>query len=311
MRKRQRHEEHQNHESWAIPYGDLITLLLAFFVVMYAISSVNEGKYRILADSLSAAFAGQPRTMRPVEIGEKPQARNEGPPGVSLKTRPFEINSPARVGEVITTADTPDERELDTEALAESRPLPIDLGGGAMENLKHVAEEVERAMQDLIEQDLVVVRRTELWLEVEIKTDILFPSAVARISPSALPILHKLAETLRPFPNAIRVEGHTDNRPIATLAFPSNWELSAARAASVVHLFQERGIEPQRMAVLGLGEHRPVASNATPEGRNRNRRVVLVVMAEGLEADRRVVEQEQSRQVIGDAGAMGEEVSAP
>src|SRR5690606_4881675 len=147
--------------------------------------------------------------------------------------------------------------------------------------------------------------RTELWLEVEIKTDILFPSAVAHISPSALPILHKLAETLRPFPNAIRVEGHTDNRPIATLAFPSTRERTAARAGSGGHPCRGGGTEPQRMAGLGLGEDRAGASNATPEGRNRNRRGVLGVMAEGLGAYRRVVEQEQSRQVIGDAGAMG------
>jgi chemotaxis protein MotB len=90
--------------------------------------------------------------------------------------------------------------------------------------------------------------------------------------------MKQLAQTLKPFPNPIRVEGHTDNRPINTAAFPSNWELSAARAASVVHLFMQQGLEPARLAVIGLGEYRPTHPNDTPEGRNANRRVVLVIL---------------------------------
>ena len=91
--------------------------------------------------------------------------------------------------------------------------------------------------------------------------------------------MRQLAETLKPFPNPIRVEGHTDNRPISTSAFPSNWELSSARAASVVHLFTETGLAPARLAVIGLGEYRPAQSNSTPEGRNANRRVLLVILS--------------------------------
>ena len=121
-------------------------------------------------------------------------------------------------------------------------------------------------------------RQTAISLEVEIKTDILFPSGVAAVSPAALPVLGKIAEILKPFPNAIRVEGHTDNRPISTSTFPSNWELSAARAANVVQLFTKAGVDPLRMQVLGLGEFRPVAANDTLDGRNSNRRVVIVVM---------------------------------
>src|SRR5690606_11386470 len=108
---------------------------------------------------------------------------------------------------------------------------------------------------------------------------ILFPSGVATLSPHAVNILEQLAATLAPFPNPIRVEGHTDNVPINTRAFPSNWELSAARAASVVHLFMRQGLAPERLAVIGLGEHRPIAANDTPEGRNANRRVVLVILS--------------------------------
>jgi len=156
--------------------------------------------------------------------------------------------------------------------------MPYDLEG-QREELAGVADEVEQAMADLIDRELVTVRRHGNWVEVEIKTDILFPSGVATLSPPAEQVLAQLADTLKPFPNSIRVEGHTDNRPISTAAFPSNWELSAARAASVVHLFTRAGMDPSRLAVIGLGEHRPSQTNATAEGRNANRRVLLVILA--------------------------------
>jgi chemotaxis protein MotB len=118
-----------------------------------------------------------------------------------------------------------------------------------------------------------------VWVEVEIRTDILFPSGVATLSPEAQNILKQLALTLKPFPNAIRVEGHTDNRPIKSAAFTSNWELSAARAASVVHLFTDAGMDPHRLAIVGLGEYRPAYPNDTEQNRNLNRRVLLVILS--------------------------------
>lgn len=278
MARRYKHEEHVNHEAWAIPYGDLITLLLAFFVVMYAMSSVNEGKYRILSDSLVAAFRGSPRTLQPVQVGEKQvgsgadinmtivqQAMLEGQPRQMLEPMPLQPTNIARQNNRQASDAAYDAESMQTQK--------------SVLELEAVAEEVERAMAGLIEQELIIVRRQGLWVEVEIRTDILFPSGVATLSPQAVNVLNQLAETLRPFPNPIRVEGHTDNRPINTRAFPSNWELSSARAASVVHLFTRAGILPQRLAVIGLGEHRPAQSNDTPEGRNANRRVLLVIMS--------------------------------
>lgn len=274
MARRHKHEEHANHEAWAIPYGDLITLLLAFFVVMYAMSSVNEGKYRILSDSLVAAFRGSPRTLEPIQVGEKQvgsgadinmtivqQAMLEGQPREMLEPMPLQSADIIQRG----TRHAPD-----------GAP---DQGQGELIELEAVAAEVERAMAGLIEKELIIVRRHGVWVEVEIRTDILFPSGVATLSPQAVEVLNQLAETLRPFPNPIRVEGHTDNRPISTRAFPSNWELSSARAASVVHLFTRAGITPSRLAVIGLGEYRPAQSNDTPAGRNANRRVLLVILS--------------------------------
>lgn len=276
MIRRQRQEEHINHEAWAIPYGDLVTLLLAFFVVMYAMSSVNEGKYRILSDSLAAAFRGSPRTLQPIQVGEKSvgsgadinmtivqQAMLEGQPRSMLEPAPL------KVSDVISHGAR---QASDNAYDAERTSL-------AMMELETVAAEVEAAMGELIRDQMVVVRRHGVWVEVEIRTDILFPSGVATLSPAAQDILKQLAETLKPFPNPIRVEGHTDNLPIRSAAFPSNWELSAARAASVVHLFSRAGMDPRRLAVVGLGEYRPAQSNDTEQGRNMNRRVLLVILS--------------------------------
>jgi chemotaxis protein MotB len=134
-------------------------------------------------------------------------------------------------------------------------------------------------MDDLVKANLVMVRRTDFWIEVEIKTDILFPSASAQLEPAAVRVIEKLGEALAPYPNPIRVEGHTDNRPIKTVAFISNWELSAARAGSVVRVLASKGVEPGRLAVIGYGENRPTHPNDTAEGRNANRRVVVVILS--------------------------------
>jgi len=279
-RRRRKHEEHSNHEAWAIPYGDLVTLLLAFFVVMYAISSVNEGKYRVLSDSLVAAFRGTPRTLEPVQVGEKQvgsgadlkvslveQGTLEGQPRQMLEAVPLENEHPLRNGP--------------RRAGGAGQPLP---GATAADEalLRKVADEVEEAMQDLVERKQVLVRRFADRVEVEIRTDILFRSASAELSPHAQAIIGRLSDALGRFPNPVRVEGHTDNVPIRTRAYPSNWELSAARAATVVHIMSERGIEPARLAVLGYGEFRPARPNDSAEGRNMNRRVLLVVT--GVEA---------------------------
>lgn len=255
--RRKRHEEHVNHERWAIPYGDLITLLLAFFVVMYAMSAVNEGKYRVLSQSMMEAFHGTSRVIAPSDMAP---------------------NAPASAAPVV-----------DPQANGRGSALtPISLPGSAaqpaptkeQQNLSAIQRSVEQALQPLIDKKLVVIRRTPSWLEIEIRTDILFPSGVARIAPQAQSVLDSLAGILAPFPNPLRIEGYTDNKPINTAVYPSNWELSAARAASVARLFSDHGVTPGRLGIMGWGEVRPIADNATEDGRNRNRRVLVVVLSD-------------------------------
>jgi chemotaxis protein MotB len=283
MARQQKHEEHQNHEAWAIPYADLITLLLAFFVVMYAISSVNEGKYRVLSDAMVSAFNGAPNAKSPPPPAAK-AATTSGAAAPGAISLPITTASPPRSAAApessVNAQNAADSSHTDPQSAASAEQAQR-----AAAALERVAQSVTHAMQDLVAKNLVAVRRGDSSVEVEIRTDILFPSGSATLAPSAIEILARLAGSLRSVPNPIRVEGHTDDRPINTLAFPSNWELSAARASSVVHLFSSRDIEPARLAVIGLGEYRPVKSNTTSEGRNANRRVVIVILSPDASSD--------------------------
>lgn len=268
MARKKKHEEHVNAEAWAIPYGDLVTLLFALFTVMYAVSSVNEGKFRVLSDSLIAAFHGAPKSIQPINIGQKETGKGGDKELVGITPTAFIKIRERRSGE-LGVLESPHEK-------IGSGPGDQKLAGA----LARIERQVEEAMKDLIDSKMVSVRRENMWLEIEINTDILFPSGQGEFTPAAEPVLDKLAEVLKPFPNRIRVEGHTDDRPIRTAAFPSNWELSAARAASVVHQFMRQGVDPQRLEIVGFGEFHPRQSNDTVEGRNANRRVAILVLEE-------------------------------
>src|SRR6202166_1013976 len=266
MARRKKHEEHVNAEAWAIPYGDLVTLLFALFTVMYAMSSVNEGKFRVLSDSMVAAFNGAPKSMQPLNIGEKEPGKGGDKPLVGITPTVF-----LKIKEGKTT---PDGKLAPRDPAKTEGASSADLPGA----LIRMQRQVQDAMQSLIDAKLVTVRRENMWLEIEINADILFPSGAGEFAPVAEPVLDKLAEVLKPFPNPIRVEGHTDDRPIRTNAFPSNWELSAARAASVVHQFTKEGIDPLRLEIVGFGEFHPRQPNDSAEGRNANRRVAILVL---------------------------------
>lgn len=268
MARKHKHEEHENHERWLVSYADFITLLFAFFVVMYSISSVNEGKYRILSESMSAAFRSSERALKPIQVGML----------VRSPRNPFEqvMDTPRPIGHFPIMIDAPFAVERPQMPQVNPDRWQMD---AAEQQVDDIASEVEQAMASLIERALVTVRRNPLWLEVELNTSFLFESGSARPSIDAEVILLQLGKVLKEHPNRIHVEGFTDNVPIRSDAFPSNWELSSARAAAVVRLFVDYGLAPERLASIGYGEFRPVASNDTETGRERNRRVVLVILA--------------------------------
>ena len=237
MARKRRHEEQENHERWLVSYADFITLLFAFFVVMYSVSQVNEGKYRVLSGSLESAFRSEPRSATPIQVGMPSSAAPAASPGV--------------------------------------------LQGGSLSPIQTLAREVAEQMKPLVDQGLVDIREKDGWLEIEINNRILFSSGSARPAEEARVLLSLLGEVLGRFPNPVQVEGYTDNLPINSAAFSSNWELSAARAAAVVNLLAGYGLDPTQLVALGYGENNPVADNDTPEGRAENRRVILKIFKIG------------------------------
>lgn len=265
MARRKRHEEHENNERWLISYADLVTLMFAFFVVMYSVSSVNEGKFRVLASSLVVSFRAPNRSLEPIQVGEPMKSTVSVTP-VNLESRvAFDAPRDLLMGQI-----REDEQLSDPYAQSDSPSANLDVA----------AEGIRAAMAPLIEQGMVEVRHMGRWLEIEMKASILFASGSASLEPQALPVLERLAGIVHRLENPIEVEGYTDNVPISNAVFPSNWELSAARSASVVRLFAGKGVQPQRMVAIGFGQYRPIAENTSESGRSRNRRVVVSILME-------------------------------
>ena len=272
-------EDVNNHDRWMVSYADFITLLFAFFVVMYSISSVNEGKYKSLTHSLGTAFSNkneQEKVLVPVQT-KTPFAAIQpillDSPAVIFK--PILLDNPAATFKPIafdnqTTAEVEERRELSEGILKERKQLG------------QVSEQLENALKSFIADDLVSVKRNDYWIELEMNSELLFLSGEAALSKKAQSVLKKIVEVINPLPNAINVEGHTDDIPIGTLKFPSNWDLSSARATSVVQAFVNEGINPIRLSAIGYGEFHPIGDNKIEEGRFKNRRVTLVLMSQAF-----------------------------
>ena len=309
-RKRQQPEQ-ENHERWLVSYADFITLLFAFFVVMYSMSSVNEGKYRVLSDSMTAAFTQTTRSLAPIQAGEI--VRSSATMIKAIKEVPDRVNISSPIvlltkgPEIIVDAEVQarylelnleqDEAadEAEDEAQDEAQDEDQDVPAGVTEQINDIASDIEEEFEEMISDDNVEVRRSELWLEVVFNSNILFASASAELSDRAIFELNKLGEILLGYDNNISVEGFTDNIPIISPIFPSNWELSSARAAAVVRLFEDSGVDSARLISVGYCENRPVSDNATAEGRANNRRVIIVIMAQVDQGgDTSRVEYEQS-----------------
>lgn len=243
MARRRQHDEHVNHERWLVSYADFITLLFAFFVVMYSISSINEGKYKEISEALVGVFTNSDHALKPIPIGDE---------------RPKTV-TPAK------------------PLVKDSEQIDAGIAQASKDPLKSIADDISAAFGDLISSNQMTVRGNELWVEIELNSSLLFGSGDAMPSDIAFNIIDKVAAILKPFDNPIHVEGFTDDQPIRTAQYPTNWELSSARSASIVRMLAMQGVNPGRLASVGYGEFQPVANNATAEGRARNRRVVLVV----------------------------------
>ncbi len=261
MARKKRHEEHENLERWLVSYADFITLLFAFFVVMYAISQVNVAKYRVLSDSLVNAFKNSPNTVVPSPLKMDTKSQEAG--------------------------------------RSQKQTATIRKSDGAMdarqrERMKVIAKDLFKVMEPLVKEGQVRVTQSARGVAVEINASVLFASGQAALESPSIKVLKAVGQVLAKVPNDIQVEGYTDNTPINTVAYPSNWELSTARASSVVRLFIETGVDPARLVAVGYAENRPVEANTSPEGRSRNRRVTVMILSEAqqkLAADAAAVDQ--------------------
>ena len=252
-------EEEPRHAAWAIPYGDLVTLLFAFFVVLYAVSSVNEGKYRALSSTLFTEFNGQKPPGIRARVGPRepwPSMRMRPRPPrrrpIPTRSSPTPPPSPAKQAEEIARSQA-ESQALDKVAERyQHRDVRSDQGqsrGRAPQGHHHRGGNPHRHPVPERQRDAVT---------------------------HAVGVIRKLSQTLASLPNPVRVEGHTDSQPIDTrLSVQLGAVLRAA--ASVVHLIANSGIDPARLSVIGRAQYSPAQSNATPSGRNANRRVLIAI----------------------------------
>ncbi|MCP3674663.1 MAG: OmpA family protein [Gammaproteobacteria bacterium] len=243
--RRNLNRESENTDRWLVSYADFITLLFAFFVVMYSVSQVNDGKFRVLSETLNDAFVQPERSLQPIQIGEVNKADNITP------------------GENIYPTDY-----LEAPATPETD-----------KNFKELREGLDESLKELVDAGLIDIRSNHDWIEVNMGSGLLFQSGGDALSQNAIVTLSTIIETVNLKENnlALKIRGYTDNIPINSRRFPSNWALSSARAVAVIHQLESLGILPERMTSEGYGEHQPDQNNNSDAGRRANRRVVLAI----------------------------------
>jgi len=261
-RKKEHEAEKENGERWLLTYSDLITLLMIFFVVLYSMSKVDAQKFAAVAESLSKALGGgTPAKMEIATSPVGPSLFQAGTPS-SKATVPGKGTDPNN-----TTYTNPDASTLQGK------------GNTEKESVDAIKAKLDKFAMDNGLQSTLVTTVEERGLVVSIQATLLFESGSADITARAREILEKVSTVLAVTPNQIKVEGHTDNLPISTAKFPSNWELSVIRSANVVHILQSDGISPTRLSAVGYGDSRPISANNTDAGRAKNRRIDLLILS--------------------------------
>jgi chemotaxis protein MotB len=253
MSRRKRHAEHTNHERWLVSYADFITLLFAFFVVLYSSSQVDKRKVGRLSMAIQVAFQ---------ELGVF-DTSNTRIPLSDTEPLPF-----ARVQVVENVQRTTD-----------MQPIASSPKGVLSPSLKDVESELEKALAPEIQKHVVEISPTKEGLVVRLREIGFYESGEAVLRESSLGAIDRLAGVLASHSEAIRFEGHTDNVPIHNAHFDSNWELSTARASNLIKNFVLRyGFHPDRLSAAGYAEFHPIALNDSPAGRAQNRRIDIVIL---------------------------------
>ncbi len=249
IRRKPFEDESDNHDRWLVSYADFITLLFAFFVVMYGISSVNQIKYKQLSTAIGVAF-------------------NEDK---TSKSKLEPISSEKNI--------------LGNQQPSLIKPLPLNLLRNEQLKRQHetmirIGINLSQQLSNLVSQGKVKVIQNNRGIRIDINDNLLFATGSAELSENAEKILTEISGQIKDSDHLIQVEGHTDNTPIHTDSFFSNWELSAVRASSVVRMLSETGIAENRLSAVGYGSAQPISDNDTPEGRARNRRVSIMILYE-------------------------------
>ena len=257
MRKRKSHATKESHDRWLVSYADFITLMFAFFVLMYASAEADQAKVQKVAESVRRAL-------------------EEGKLNMVL------------AGLLKTTPETSAPMPQATSKRHEQEPDSAANGGsGRLAELLPSLKKLEKDLSQEIQSGQLAISMEQRGLIISLRQAAYFPSGADTIDPAMYPSLEKVADAISNMPNPIRFEGHTDSIPISNSRFRSNWDLSAARSIAMLRLFASRfGIPSTRMAVVGYADTSPVESNATEEGRAKNRRVDIVVLNEsGAQAE--------------------------
>jgi chemotaxis protein MotB len=248
MKKRHKHPEHSNMERWLISYADFITLLFILFLVLFAMSQVDVRKFESLIESFANRGAG-------ISVLEEN-------PGSLVPKKSNQMMGPENQSDEKMSTKEKEQKNINED-----------------NRLRKLKQEIEDYASANGLQDAISAQIEENGLNLLITSGILFKSGEADLLPSAIGIIDGIFQKLLEYDNEIRVEGHTDNTPIHTAKFPSNWELSTARSVNVIrHMIEERGFDPSRLSAVGYGEYHPIDTNETAEGRTKNRRVEIIVL---------------------------------
>jgi len=251
IRRRAFDDDEENPERWLVSYADFITLLFAFFVVMYAISSVNQGKYTSLTTSMGTAF-----------IGAKSGSGESKESTIGSKTKQASLIKPLPLS------------HLHQEKIRRER-----------ENMTKMGLDIAKKLGDLTASGKVNVMQNNRGIRIDINESLLFSTGSAGLEGKSAEIIKEIADQINKNENFIQVEGHTDITPIHTSEFYSNWELSAVRATTIVRLLNDAGIAEKRLSAIGYGASQPISDNETIEGRTKNRRVSIMVLYEAQNPD--------------------------
>jgi chemotaxis protein MotB len=249
MARKKAHEKEANHERWLVSYADFITLLFAVFVTLYAMSQTDKKKIEEVMESMRDSFG-------------------------------YSKSSPASKPSVIESGAMSIIPALHKSSMAAPKRGRTKGGEG---DFKASKASLEAYLMKVGAKEKVSIEINQRGLVVSLKEAGFFSSGSATLKRESYTLLSDVVESLVNYSNGIRVEGHTDNMPMSSTAFPSNWELSTARATSVVQYLVKHDFEPDHMSAAGYGEYRPVADNDSEEGRQKNRRVDIVLLSEQSE----------------------------